>query len=232
MGTNGCGKSQPSGSHLVMVDVGGASRSYEVIVPPIYANATPGPVYFVFHGAGGSHVAVDGLGFESKYVSVFPDSITAGWDSSPSSADVLLFDQALQRVKADYCVDSGKVFVAGFSAGGWIATALGCLRGNVVHGFASVEGGVLNRSADCKGPVAGWINHYKMDPAEPYSSGTQQVTFFTALDAASNPQPFDAPNPCVRYTGSAPVVFCNPDGAVHGWPDYATDAIERFFGSL
>jgi hypothetical protein len=113
-----------------------------------------------------------------------------------------------------------------------MATALGCVRGNVIRGFASVEGGVLNKASDCKGTAAGWINHYKQDPNEPFSSGQHSVDFFVSLNAASNPTAYDAPNPCVKYSGKAPVVFCTPDGAQHAWPDYATAAIERFFGTL
>jgi poly(3-hydroxybutyrate) depolymerase len=192
-----------------------AARARAVRVPASYAKSTPGPLYFVFHGYGGNHDAVSGLGFEKKFVSVFPDGIArdnapSGWDESPTSTDITLFDQILAATSADYCIDPAKVYVAGFSWGGWMATALGCVRGNVVHDFASVEGGVLNSSKDCKGPVPGWVNHYKDDPSEPYSSGTHEVDFFTALNAASNPAAFDAPNPCVKYTGSAPFVFCNP----------------------
>jgi len=218
-----------------MLQVGGVARTYLLSVPSSYSKDTPSALYFVFHGSGGNHDSVTGFGFQNKYVSVFPDGIaregsSSGWDESPTSTDVTLFDQALATTLADYCIDPGRVYVAGFSWGGWMATALGCLRGDVVHGFASVEGGVLNQSKDCKGPVAGWVNHYKNDPAEPFSSGQHEVDFFTALDKASNPTAYDAPLACVKYTGSAPFVFCSPDGSVHEWPSYATAEIEKFFG--
>ena len=233
----GCGKPGQAGDRLLTLDVGGTTRTYLLSVPPSYANATPGPLYFVFHGYGGAHDWVTYLGFQNNSIAVFPDGLPqqgapSGWDESPTGVDVAMFDAVLKSVEGSYCVDQRRVYAAGFSWGGWMATALGCVRGNVVRGFASVEGGVLNKASDCKGPVASWINHYKQDPSEAFASGQHSVDFFSSLNAAASPVAYDAPNPCVRYSGKAPVVFCTPDGALHDWPDYATAAIERFFAGL
>lgn len=115
-----------------------------------------------------------------------------------------------------------------------MANALGCFRSNVLKAFASVEGGILfgNGANDCKGPIPGWINQYQQDPTVSYATGEKAEQFFVSLNSASNPQPYDAPNPCVIYTGNEPLVWCTPQGALHAWPPYATSAIKRFFGTL
>jgi hypothetical protein len=65
-----------------------------------------------------------------------------------------------------------------------------------------------------------------------FATGQAAEQFFVSLNSATNPQPYDAPNPCVIFTGKAPLVWCTPDGAMHAWPPYATAAIKRFFGTL
>ncbi len=114
-----------------------------------------------------------------------------------------------------------------------MANALGCFRGNVLRGFASVEGGILfsNGTSDCQGPIPGWINQYQQDPTVSFATGQQAEEFFVSLNSAANPQPYDAPNPCMIYTGRAPLVWCTPEGDLHAWPPYATAAIQRFFAS-
>ena len=151
-----------------------------------------------------------------------------------NGVDVAMFDAVLKSVAANYCVDQGRIYALGFSFGASMANSLGCFRGNVLRSFASVEGGILfgNGSNDCKGPIPGWINQYQQDPTVSYATGQKAEAFFVSLNSASNPQPYDAPNPCVVYTGKDPLVWCTPQGAVHQWPSYATAAIIRFFGTL
>jgi polyhydroxybutyrate depolymerase len=234
----GCGHG-PSGAseQLLTIEVAGTARTYDLILPSGYTASAPQPVYFVFHGRGDDYTAVTPLGLQQSAIGVFPDGLdrngTSGWDTSVNGVDVAMFDAVLASVEAGYCVDPGHVYAAGFSFGASMANALGCFRGDVLRGFASVEGGILfgNGSSDCKGPIPGWINQYQQDPTVSYATGLQAEEFFQALNGASDPQPYDAPNPCVIYTGNAPLVWCTPEGAVHAWPPYATSAILRFFAT-
>ena len=235
----GCGNGQATGAseQLLSLDVGGTTRTYDLILPSGYSGTTPQPVYFVFHGRDTDHTAVTGLGLQDAAIGVFPDGLNRngviGWDTSVNGTDVAMFDAVLKSVAAGYCVDESHVYATGFSFGASMANALGCFRGNVLRGFASVEGGILfgNGAVDCEGPIPGWINQYKEDPTVSYATGQEAEAFFASLNGASNPQPYDAPNPCVIYTGRAPLVWCTPEGALHAWPPYATSAIKRFFAS-
>jgi polyhydroxybutyrate depolymerase len=234
----GCGR-QTSGAseQLLSIVVGGTTRTYDLILPSGYSTSTPEPVYFVFHGRDADHTAVTPFGLQDGAIGVFPDGLNRngviGWDTSVDGADVAMFDAVLASVSATYCVDQGHVYAAGFSFGASMANALGCFRSNVLRGFASVEGGILfgNGSSDCKGPIPGWMNQYTEDPTVSFATGQKAEEFFVALNSDSNPQPYDAPNPCVLFTGRAPLVWCTPEGALHTWPPYATASIKRFFAT-
>lgn len=86
--------------------------------------------------------------------------------------------------------------------------------------------------SDCKGPNPGKINQYKQNPTVCYATGQKAEAFFVSLNVDSSPKAYDAQNACVVYTGNAPLVCCTPEGAMHAWPPYGTDAIKRFFGTL
>ena len=236
--STGCGKSG-TGGQVVSIVVGGTTRTYLLTVPTGYTGNTPLPVYVVFHGAGGNHQSMTAYNLQDTVIGIFPDGLarnggSSGWDTSASGVDVAMFDAILSSVAANYCVDQGRIFAIGFSFGASMANSLGCFRGNVLRSFASVEGGILFQSAAsaCQGPIPGWINQYQMDPTVSYATGQKAEQFFVSLDGDSNPQAYDAPNPCVVYTGKAPLVWCTPTGAMHTWPPYGTVAIKSFFGSL
>ena len=234
----GCGKSA-KGGQVITITVGSTARTYLLTLPNGYTGNTPLPVYFVYHGAGGNHQSMTAYNLQDTVIGVFPDGLarnggSSGWDTSASGVDVAMFDAVLKSIAAGYCVDLGHLYAIGFSYGASMANSLGCFRGDVLKSFASVEGGILfgNGMSDCKGPIPGWINQYKMDPTVSYATGQKAEQFFVTLDSDANPQAYDAPNPCVVYTGMAPLVWCTPDGAMHTWPPYGTDAIKRFFATL
>jgi polyhydroxybutyrate depolymerase len=237
--STGCFIGGPNGAseQLLTLTVGGTARMYDLILPSGYTNSTPQAVYFVFHGRDSDYTSVTPFGLQSNAIGVFPNGLdrngTIGWDTSVNGTDVAMFDAVLSSVTANYCVDTSRVYAAGFSFGASMANALGCFRSNVLRGFASVEGGILfgNGSNDCKGPIPGWINQYQQDPTVSFATGQMAEEFFVALNSDSNPQPYDAPNPCVIYTGNAPLVWCTPEGAEHAWPPYATASIQAFFAT-
>jgi poly(3-hydroxybutyrate) depolymerase len=64
------------------------------------------------------------------------------------------FLAVLADVEAHYCVDLARVFVSGYSSGGWEAYTLGCAAGDVIRGISADEGGMRMVRPPCKGPVA------------------------------------------------------------------------------
>jgi polyhydroxybutyrate depolymerase len=234
----GCGKTVAAGNQPLTIEVAGTTRQYLLAIPTNYSASTPQPVYFAYHGHTQDYTFTETLGFQSYGIGVFPDGIVgsngSGWDTSLTGVDVQMFDALVTSVEATTCVDQNRIYAAGFSFGASMANTLGCARGNVLRAFASVEGGILfgGSSSECKRPIPGWINQYQQDPTVSYATGLKAAQFFEGLDSSVNPVAYDSPNPCVEYSGTQPFVWCTPQGAVHQWPDYATAAIVRFFGTL
>lgn len=52
------------------------------------------------------------------------------------------FDALHKAVEANYCVDKGRQFFAGYSSGGWLAQQLGCWFPDVLRAQANVTGGI------------------------------------------------------------------------------------------
>ncbi|MFT3926097.1 MAG: hypothetical protein QM778_26370 [Myxococcales bacterium] len=230
----GCGKSVTAGMSTGSVQVGANKRTYVVVVPGGYDKSKPGSLFFAYHGSGGNGAQLVGqTQIEQSALTVFPDGLNGQWtDADMNGTDALMFDAVLKVMNESYCFDTKRVFTAGFSWGGWMASSIACWRGGTVRGFASIEGGTQANPKDCKAPVAAWINHFDMDPAEPLPSGEHTRDMFLTINGASNPSAYDAPNPCTKYTGKAPVVFCKPSGGYHAWPGYATPSLFKLFDSL
>jgi poly(3-hydroxybutyrate) depolymerase len=148
----GCGKAgKPTGNfHLKTTDNRGTQRDYEVIVPTSYTPSTPLALSFVFHGGGGTQADAKRYGLQQApgagpaSIFVFPQGVPyqnggVGWDDSCGGYDVALFDKISSSLQSSYCIDTERVFVAGFSWGCDFATALACCRGNKVRAIAAAS---------------------------------------------------------------------------------------------
>jgi polyhydroxybutyrate depolymerase len=232
----GCSKpGKPNSQTVTMITVGGTQRTYLLTLPSDYATTTPQRLYFVYHGAGGNHDSMTGYGIQTHAIGVFPDGVGGRWSAQLTGPDIDMFDAVLASVEASACVDTRRIYATGFSFGASMANALGCARGNVLRAFSSVDGGILfgGGAGACKGPIPAWVNHYLMDPTDPYmQDGIPTRDLIVSLNSGANPVAYDAPNPCVEYAGKQPFAWCTPPGAFHQWPDFATASMQRFFDSL
>ena len=232
----GCGKpGQPNSQAVTTITVGGTQRTYLLTLPSDYATTTPQRLYFVYHGAGGNHDSMTGVGLQTHAIGIFPDGVNGRWSAQLTGPDIDMFDAVLAAIEASTCVDTTRIYATGFSFGASMANALGCARGDVLRAFSSVDGGILfgGGAGACKRPVPAWVNHYLMDPTDPYmQDGIPTRDLVVSLNSGANPVAYDAPNPCVEYAGKQPFVWCTPPGAFHQWPDFATASMQRFFDSL
>ena len=146
----GCGLSgkQTGDFHLTTADGQGTVRDFEVIVPSAYDPSTPLALAFVYHGANGNQAGAKAFGLQNapgaaiSGIFVFPQGINfktygVGWDDSCGGYDMVLFDHMLAAIESTYCIDTRRVFAAGFSWGGDFVTALTCCRGEKLHAVAA-----------------------------------------------------------------------------------------------
>lgn len=241
--SSGCeGQAAAPGVTNGSIEVAGVRRTF-VLVLPSAAPAEPLPVYFVFHGMGGSGAQYRSwMRFESQAktpaIFVYPDGLkdgqgSTGWPNT-NGRDVAFFDALLAHVKTTACVDANRVFATGFSYGGIMSNTVGCARPAAVRAIAPLSGG-LPWTVRCeKTPVAAFIAHGTGDETVALSSGEAARDQWRAANACGSETRSVTPAPCQSYQGCAaghPVVWCAFDGG-HEVPSWIYAGVMGFFESL
>ena len=142
-------------------------RTYLLHAPATYVPTTPYSLVFVFHGAGGSSRNSFSAGFQDvegaseNAVFIFPEGIkyqntVVGWDDAGDGYDLPFFDRMLNEIEASYCIDTERVFAAGFSWGGDFVIALACHRGDKLR---AVE---VNSSGDEYSDNSNYLTYHGM----------------------------------------------------------------------
>ena len=147
---------------------------------------------------------------------------------------VLLF-AALAGIEASYCADQAKVFVSGYSSGGWLSYLLGCARAGVIRGIGAASGGMQVDRPACTGPVAAILTADTTDSTNPIvnidkttgidkGSGAGRDNLLMRNGCGTETKPWDVgdsafeSSSCVEYQGCAPgfpVVWCPTTGYGH-----------------
>lgn len=149
------------------------------------------------------------------------------------------FRAVLADVKAHYCVDVGRVFLSGYSSGGWEAYTLGCAAADVIRGISADEGGMRNDRPPCKGPVAAMLVAGEADTTNPIgpldkistsldsfgsAPGRDDILKRNGCDMTAPPVAYSNPtySACKAYKCPAayPVVWCALPGVAHNGSTY------------
>lgn len=247
--------SPPDG--YLTIDVNGTAREYALLLPAGYDGKIPFPVVFGFHGT-----TSNGQAMLSRYygnlreaaagraIVVAPQGLVrngqTGWIGSRGieQVDVDFFDALVALLEAEYCVDAGRIFAQGHSAGGMMSNQLGCVRSTVLRGIGPVAGmGPMESSRSgttCGGKVAAFIGHnpYECETASdscpwavPWATtGWPTTQFWTKKNGCDDPgamptAPYEGdyqtgnPLPCKSLAGcdpNYPVTLCLYDYSVSG----------------
>lgn len=240
--TSGCGLANvATGMQQKTIMVGGASRHYQLLVPPPYDTTHPTRLVFVFHGLGGDSNQIRAyFGFEAEAggaaLFVYPDGLVqpqfgrTAWAES----DLAFFDAMVSEISASHCVDAKRIFAAGHSFGAYMSNLVGCERGDVVRAIAPVSGGLVAAGA-CKGPVAAWLAHGDADPTVAQSEGIAARDHWVSANKCAATSKPTTPSPCVAYDGCAadhPVTWCSFPGGHYPLPAFTKQAIWDFFKGM
>lgn len=174
-------RSLPSGSTERTIDTGGQQRRYLIHVPPGYDGSTKTPLVLLFHGLGGTPQAVidttsmDTLADKNNAILVAPlarGRITE-WDfrtpiSEPTS-DLAFVRDLVKGVKAEACIDSSRVYAAGFSNGSVLALALACDGTTKFAAYGAVSGPYWSDSCRSSPPASIIYFHGLRDKVVPYA---------------------------------------------------------------
>ncbi len=254
-GSLGCGKTSAATGYVEGKQVSAQSRprTYALAVPEGYDATKTYPLVLAFHGDGGT-----GPGMRSTLkleeaakgaaIFVYPDGLSKTWnlDTAPSvNGDAQLFDALVATVSENYCIDKKRIFVTGFSRGGYFANQLACWKGDVIRGVASsgsggpygAEGAKYDAKGNLECPtpgVAAIVFHGANDaPAE----GAKTLDHFARANQCPDKakQSDVSPSPCKSVDGCSTgksVVWCLVPGLGHTiWPE-SHKATWDFFSKL
>ncbi len=133
-------------------------RAYRYYVPTGYDPETPVPVVFVLHGRPSNSVgmaAITGMNFVAEaenFIAVYPDGIDQGWNyvlGSPYFAlqseqdDSQFFEDLIDEIALDLNIDRSRVYVTGFSNGGFMTHRLACDSQDIFAAFAPAGSGLF-----------------------------------------------------------------------------------------
>ena len=253
--------SGPPSSHKTgqTLAVDGKSRTYDITVPLDCSGAKKVPLVVVLHGDGGRGSDMYGSGFPleaaaaaagDEAIFLYPDGTGdndngSAWNiyddpgvypytqADPTgNQDVDYFDALVKSVGATACADASRVFVTGFSNGGYMTNQLARWRSSVVKAAAPQSGGPPSGTTDSDYPVAPYcvgltkavptlIVHGTSDGTVDFSLGEQTASYWDMANgcaqAASDcskstnqlvapavtPSTGTTPSPCVTSTGCA-----------------------------
>jgi polyhydroxybutyrate depolymerase len=251
-GSPGCGKPARAGaSPGQRVKAHGRDRAYTLVVPEGYAAQAPYPLVFVLHGGGGSSAAARSQtdlekASGGRAIFVYPEAHGGTWDlDSPAaqSGDVALFDAILLVAHNTLCVDARRVFLTGFSNGGYMANQLACKRGDRIRGVVTHAAGGPYEShgsydatghLTCPGKaVASLVVHGNNDNVVAPSEGQKSLDHWSYANRCGGGTSGAWIPPCVALQGCfQPVGSCRIPGLGHGlWPQ-AGKATWLFFDAL
>ncbi len=220
-----------------------ATRKYYTNLPPTFDPAKPYPMLFYGQGCGQTGPEngpfVNNYADEILYIQLIPAAVDgstvvppdgspgcfqAGREGLADSPDGPYFDQVLAEVTQRYCVDTGQVYVAGWSSGAWLSNYLACARGNVITGTAAGSGGLQHDSGPCTGGAFNMLlpgDAANTNDHDGFNIGAEPARdlFIAANGCSTTPVDMDFGGTTCQFYGdcAAPVAYCPGPGG-HGGP--------------
>jgi poly(3-hydroxybutyrate) depolymerase len=231
------------------------NRTYCTTIPQDYDPTKPYPV--VVYGGGCGAFGCEGSSFTGRKdiflvqanisratkdlvpTQAAPGCFQMGVVTTPDSPEATYFDQVMAEVSKKYCIDKGRVFVAGTSSGAWLSNTLACQRGNVIRGTAADSGGLGFDHGTCKAGTA--VTFF------PGDAGVKKDFMGREIGAAAARDMFIELNGCSKtptqmkfgndtcdvYGGcNSPVAWCNVGGGHQSGNSHLAPTGMAFWNSL
>lgn len=242
--------SQP-GEQLLALQVGDSERDYLQFLPTAYDGSTPLPVVVVMHGFTDN---VRGIRDDSQFnevaeandfIVVYPQGqgFPPRWNNGISTfqpndntRDVDFLRSLVTHLDETLCIDSSRVYVAGFSAGGGMAHRAACELSDIFAAAGTVSGAYSDIPGGCNPtrPVPIITLHGSDDRIVPYTGDDSGMEWLPDIgqwvaEWAEHNQCDETPITLstvgdvsgIEYTNcaeDASVVFYTIDGGGHNWP--------------
>ena len=237
----------PMKSSFPTIAVGGQARSYLLLEPKNEARKEL-PLVLVFHGDGGDarglHEAWpwEKASGDDAYV-VFPEGIDRTWDleSKILNHDVDFIEALIKDLPARLPIDKTRVFLTGYSSGGFFSNVFACQRSALVRAIASNAGGAPYKQAliwpngysrcPSQGKVPMLALHGRMDFGVTIDSGKFSAAYWAYVDGCKEAeQEKTGYDECVLYRGcEKPVGYCEVGRLGHWVWDRSAEVSWTFF---
>ena len=172
-----CGQARPhaAGSLDQTISSGGLTRTYILHVPPGYDGVAAMPLVVSFHGYSLSakffapYTNFDAIADSAGFLVVTPDGTGSPqfWNAGAYASapdDVAFVRDLLTKLEGDLCVDTARVYAAGYSNGGGMALRVGCTLPDQIAAVGVVAATYVN----CRAEVPLIAFHGNADPMVPY----------------------------------------------------------------
>jgi polyhydroxybutyrate depolymerase len=259
-----CSKPAAAGTTELQITSGGVNRRALRVVPQSYNGTRRIPLVLLFHWSGGSPEGIleaskfDRTGGTNGFVVVAPRAYLFGsqWNIPgvplPSGAvppgspsDIVFVRDLLDAVLNQLCIDSSRIYAAGFSGGARFSSTLGCEMGDRLSAIAPVGGLRFPEPCSATRPVPVISFHGTLDTTNTFD-GKNGPSYWTygVEDAAerwanhngcgANPSTTTIMSNLSRETWSK----CRDDSQVnlyvikdagHWWPEPAYGANDRIW---
>ncbi len=249
----GCGTTidRPDPRAQQTVTIGDATRYYLLDVPNNADNETPLMLIFALHGYDMNNVSVLGpFNFTQRSngtaITVYPQGegpapgdvshwgdhvLESTW--SANDANFSFIETLISDLEDRFCIDTSRVFIAGFSMGGMFTNSIACAHNDWFRGFAPVEGMGPDSCDDADAQPAIIIHQGTTDDLVTPDAGEATRDFWIDQNGCTQTSASSF-NGCETYEGCTdgrPVVYC-----VGGWnhtiDGIATGNIWSFFSGL
>lgn len=236
-------------ARVATIDVAGRTRKYVLIEPASLDPAKKYPLVLVFHGDGG-----DAEGFHAAFpferatggeaVVAYPDGpYTWDLETKVANRDVAFVAGLIDDLGSRLPIDRARVFLTGYSSGGFLSNVVACQRSELVRAIASNAGGAPYKQAlvwpngytRCPGqaPVAAIALHGGSDYGVGIDSGRFSAAYWAYVNGCNTEEMETTGYPqCRAYRGcpaGKAVAFCEIPELGHWVWDHAAEASWTFF---
>lgn len=215
------------------LQVSGQTRSCVIHVP---AGVSKAPVVFFVHGAGGSganfrnETKGDATADREKFIAAYPSASSTGasgtWEDMRGTGNFPFFRAVLDTLDKRYGIDRNRIYMTGFSQGGFISFAAACFFSDIFAAVAPVSGHAMSPCA-IKRPVPVYLTYGANEDKVAFVKDAdiwQKLDKCPATPTITRPYPASNPNSRVtrvRYSpceGGSSVIMDSISQQGHQWP--------------
>src|SRR3989344_2852801 len=156
-GSSGSGSVSTGQSAAFTMNFAGAQRTYILHVPSGYDSSKRYSLMVSYHGEGGSgagqeqKTGFNAVADENGFFVAYPSAVRGDWKLTGGSNDIEFSKAFISAIENAYSIDSSRIYVSGFSAGGSLAQAMACVATDTIAGMAYASNTLGPKKAEqCK----------------------------------------------------------------------------------